>query len=231
MSTVHSTNEQVGGITTNNTNAIFTSKLNGQMTGSTANLLAGLNLHYSNYPRFLLGGQLEGTFFDDIFVSSTGYETILSTTTSFDGVTTSTTVATDVAYNEITDELTSMFIFSARGGYLIKPNLLAYILGGGTESNFVLPTELLKRTHKNEWVLGYTVGGGLEYQINNKWSLRGEYRFLNFKIDNSLNTTITNASNPEGPNNNSNSNKTSSEHSKTDVDFNMGAIAIIYRPF
>ncbi|MEW6436339.1 MAG: outer membrane protein [Pseudomonadota bacterium] len=72
--------------------------------------------------------------------------------------------------------------FSIRGriGYAFD-RVLVYATGGGAYGNF--------HTSYNDGVVfdsfnnghfGWTVGGGLEYAIDNNWSVRGEYRYTDY---------------------------------------------------
>lgn len=72
--------------------------------------------------------------------------------------------------------------------------VLFYATGGAAFSN--LETSYLNTLNGasdtfNHTRVGWTVGGGIEYAINNNWSLRAEYRHSDFghTIDNLLNTT------------------------------------------
>jgi outer membrane immunogenic protein len=77
-----------------------------------------------------------------------------------------------------------------RAGYLVLPTVLAYGTGGvalqristtlactGATSPACLFNHL---ETQNDTLLGYTVGGGLEWRIAPNWLLRGEYRYSNF---------------------------------------------------
>jgi len=78
---------------------------------------------------------------------------------------------------------TNLFIQGAilgRIGYAFD-HLLAYAIGGGTwgaihNTYNVLGTIGSFPTTRSGW----TVGGGLEYAIDDNWSLRAEYRYANF---------------------------------------------------
>jgi outer membrane immunogenic protein len=71
---------------------------------------------------------------------------------------------------------------SVRGrlGYAVD-RALFYATGGaafgGIKNNYssVLGTDSLSHTR-----VGYTLGGGVEYAINNNWSVRAEYRYTDF---------------------------------------------------
>jgi outer membrane immunogenic protein len=76
-----------------------------------------------------------------------------------------------------------------RAGYLLTPSILAYGTGGvafqkisttvvcsdtGAACTFPLTDS------QSTTLIGYTVGGGLEWKIAQNWMLRGEYRYSNF---------------------------------------------------
>ncbi|HXZ15829.1 MAG TPA: outer membrane beta-barrel protein, partial [Roseiarcus sp.] len=80
----------------------------------------------------------------------------------------------------------------ARAGYAFG-RLLPYVTGGlaighfGTQSDFGAANNANfafdgYATHGLQWTtrLGWTVGGGAEWAINDRWSLRGEYRYSEF---------------------------------------------------
>ena len=225
--------EDVASITQKTTTSLGSGKLNGNMTGSVANLLVGYNFHPLYHPKWVFGGQVEGVFFSEMTLATHGQQKLSTVKTTDDGVVFSRDLSQTNTPYEYKDELSSMFTFVGRGGYLIKPHILAYILGGGVESNFVLPiNDDLVGKSGGKWVLGYTLGAGLEYRLNDQWSFRGEYRFLN--VDNISRNKSTNSSennNPDGPNN------TISSYSNTTIDyssgsnFNMGMMGVIYRPY
>jgi outer membrane immunogenic protein len=77
-----------------------------------------------------------------------------------------------------------------RAGFLVMPTLLAYGTGGvafqrvsatlacaGATSPACLFNE---HDTQSNTLLGYTVGGGLEWRVAQNWLLRGEYRYSNF---------------------------------------------------
>ncbi len=77
-------------------------------------------------------------------------------------------------------------------GYLVTPGLLVYATGGMAWGQFNVDQattfvdgagkqiDVGGRTSGNFAHIGYTVGGGLEYAINQNWSLKAEYLFLDF---------------------------------------------------
>ena len=82
-----------------------------------------------------------------------------------------------------------------RAGYLVLPTVLAYGTGGvafqriSTTLMCTGPTATFNgspaclfdhRETQNNTLMGYTVGGGLEWRVAQNWMLRGEYRYSNF---------------------------------------------------
>lgn len=230
--------------------------LDGDANGSLADLFVGYNFHPSSAQKFIFGGQLEGTFFSDIVLYSKG--TLNKITTSTDTTAPSTSSSSTFEYK---DDLRSMFTFLIRAGYLVRPNLLVYALGGGVEGHFVLandnngnnnssnsasPSGLLDAEKVNAipaaasatssafgderglWELGYTAGAGLEYRLNNNWSLRGEYRFIHFDIDRDPSTSTGSSTTSSGTTSSGGTTSFDADFD-TDFDFNMGKIGIVYR--
>jgi outer membrane immunogenic protein len=72
---------------------------------------------------------------------------------------------------------------TARGGYLVQPNLLFYVQGGAawTDSRvkFVDSTGLVDAEFSNNRT-GWTVGGGVEWMFVPHWSVFVEYNFVGF---------------------------------------------------
>jgi len=77
-------------------------------------------------------------------------------------------------------------------GYLVRPSILLYATGGLAWGQFDVnqATTFVDGNGKQFDVggvtsgsfnhIGYTVGGGLEYAINQNWSIKAEYLFLDF---------------------------------------------------
>jgi outer membrane immunogenic protein len=84
----------------------------------------------------------------------------------------------------------------ARLGYLVSPDLLAYVTGGiawqdvqtSATCQHSTPDPLCVAAAGNPFATGtasmilggWTIGGGLEYRISGNWLLRGEYRYSDF---------------------------------------------------
>ena len=77
-----------------------------------------------------------------------------------------------------------------RAGYLVLPTVLAYGTGGVAFQHISTTMACTGATSpaclfdhmetQNNTLLGYTVGGGLEWRVAQNWLLRGEYRYSNF---------------------------------------------------
>jgi opacity protein-like surface antigen len=212
------------------TNDQSSGKLDGNNNGSIANLLIGYNYNPARYPNLVFSGQLEGTFFSNITLDTSGQQNASFTQNTNDGVVSSTDTTQINSPYELSDELKSMATFLLRGGYLIQPTTLIYALIGGVEGNFVTPfNDDFIDQQRNKWVLGYTIGAGLEVKLNDNWSIRGEYRFIQFNFSRNSSTTGTFSQNPEGPNNSSISQFNASGHVNTHFNFNMGTVSIVYQ--
>jgi opacity protein-like surface antigen len=203
----------------------------GNITGSVVNLVVGGN--WQATPFWVLGAQLEGTVFSDITLKTIGTATSRSSSSSFNvtnGVVgpTSTSTSTSTSTYEYHDELRSMFTFIGRAGGLVTRDFLIYALGGGVLGNFVLPdAQDIFGGKRSLWRLGYTVGAGGEYRINNNWFLRAEYRYIHFKIDRDASDSSTSTSASATSTFTSSNSSTTSR--STDFDFHMGKVGVVYK--
>lgn len=78
-------------------------------------------------------------------------------------------------------------VWSARLGYAFDRSLL-YVKGGAALAQFDIGvTDGAAGTHTDtihrRYALGYAVGGGWEYALDNKWSVKAEYLYLGFDKD------------------------------------------------
>ncbi|MBB5054712.1 outer membrane immunogenic protein [Afipia massiliensis] len=78
-----------------------------------------------------------------------------------------------------------VYTATARLGYLLTPQVLGYVKGGGawtrvgTEVFGTIPSLFLSETaHSNR--AGWTVGGGLEWMFAPNWSVFVEYNYMDF---------------------------------------------------
>ena len=103
----------------------------------------------------------------------------------FDGTSLSRSVTfSTVPFTGTADSQTHWFdTLTARGGYLVIPNILLYVQGGGawTDTDVIFFNgaggqigEL--SNHRTGW----TVGGGVEWMFAPRWSLFAEYNFIDF---------------------------------------------------
>ncbi|MFZ2160538.1 MAG: outer membrane beta-barrel protein [Bradyrhizobium sp.] len=73
--------------------------------------------------------------------------------------------------------------YRGRVGYTFTPNWLVYITGGGAStglrlSNFI-PNTATSVSQENT-LNGWTIGGGMEYAINNHWSVKAEGLYIEY---------------------------------------------------
>lgn len=205
--------------------------LNGDATGSVANLFVGYNFR-PRCTNFVFGAQLEGTVFNDITLKENGMEhsndNQTQTTVSAAETTVTTTSSITNSTTTSSDELHSTIGLVARAGYLVTPCILAYGLVGVLEGNFVAPeNDDPTGGRRSQWETGYTLGAGLEYKFNPNWSLFAEYRFIHFDID--RNQSTVNSSLQFQPDNRFLNQGKFSQHSSTALNFNMGNIGVVFR--
>jgi opacity protein-like surface antigen len=156
--------------------AAVNGNLAGNMTGSIVDLFAGYNWRAGN---FVVGGQVEGTLFSDVTLKTIGTRTFTQT---FSGIADVAASGTNTTENN--QQLRSMVGAIGRVGYLVTPKVLLYGLGGLELGHFTYPDSDDRFGGKNgKWVAGYTVGAGGELKVTDRWSLRGEYRYLHFNVN------------------------------------------------
>jgi opacity protein-like surface antigen len=200
-----------------------TRDLAGNMKGSMVDLFAGYNWRAGN---FVVGGQLEGTVFSDVALKPIGTSTFNSVSTT-NGVVTSTSSSAGIDDGD-NQQLRSMVGLVGRAGYLVTPDLLLYGLGGLALGHFVYPDNDDQSGGKNgKWVAGYTVGAGGELKLTDRWSLRGEYRYLHFDVNrndasSSSQTTVTGVTTESRAN-------SEAAARQTNAAFHLGKIGLAYR--
>jgi outer membrane immunogenic protein len=121
--------------------------------GGFGTLQVGYDMQASH--RFVIGA-----FFDYDFAA---IDNTISLGGSGLGLTGSTSI-----HGNLTDSWTA----GGRGGYLVNPATLAYILGGYTEARFSLPSFAEHNTFQ-----GWTLGAGFETNLGGPLFLKGEYRY------------------------------------------------------
>jgi opacity protein-like surface antigen len=127
-----------------------------------------------------------------------------STLDSFSS-TTGTNTSSSASTLSVSNTLASRWVVSAlaRGGFLIDPQDLVYVVGGWTYAGFETP---LNSAHFG--LHGGTIGAGFERQIAPLWGVKVEYRYTKFlsrTVDlpfSASNTTVSN-SNSSSPGNTS----------------------------
>jgi opacity protein-like surface antigen len=213
-------NNVVSVSTTNNQTS--TGRLAGDVTGSMVDLFAGYNWRTGN---FVVGGQVEGTLFSDVTAKTIGTETFNEVVTQ-NGTVNFTNSGFDTVENH--QQLRSRAGLIGRIGFLATPDVLLYGLGGLELGHFVYPDGVDRFGGSNgKWVAGYTVGAGGEVRLTDHWSLRGEYRYLNFDVkrneaDGSASTNVQG-----GVASTSSSNNATARQIR--ADFNLGKIGLVYR--
>ena len=80
------------------------------------------------------------------------------------------------------DQITSEWMASAlvRAGYLIDPLDLIYVIGGYTYGRFSSPGQVALGSFQFG-MNGATIGGGWERRLSPSWTIRGEYRYTEFR--------------------------------------------------
>src|SRR5271165_2851018 len=89
-------------------------------------------------------------------------------------------IATFATYNSNADVQGSI---RGRVGYAFE-RVLLYATGGvaflGTNANLTTGFPFFSYDAVSNTLVGWTVGGGLEYAVTNNWSIRAEYRYADF---------------------------------------------------
>jgi opacity protein-like surface antigen len=135
---------------------------------------------------FLVGAEIEGGISNTRTTMNgmvSGPAQSVSTSTQF-GVTTTSTTTGPTSSNTILN-LDNRWVVSAlaRGGVLVDPKDLIYLVGGVTYGQF----EVLDESFG---AFGGTVGAGWERKITPSWTLKAEYRYTRFQ-----DRTVTESSN------------------------------------
>jgi outer membrane immunogenic protein len=166
---------QPGFSSTNSNSQTLTSSLSGRGVGAVGNLYLGYN--YMLPSNFLVGAEIEGGISNTRTTMNgmvSGPAQSVSTSTQF-GVTTTSTTTGPTSSNTILN-LDNRWVVSAlaRGGFLVDPKDLIYLVGGVTYGQF----ELLDESFG---AFGGTVGAGWERKITPSWTLKAEYRYTRFQ--------------------------------------------------
>ncbi|MCA1525240.1 outer membrane protein [Bradyrhizobium yuanmingense] len=220
-----SVSTNAGVVTSSSTLAGTTaSNLAGDVTGSMVDLFAGYNWQAGS---IVAGGQVEGTVFSDVALKPFGNETLNSVSTNvLLGAVTSTSTRTAIVQSN--QQLRSRVGLIGRVGFLARPDLLLYGLGGLEFGHFTFADGADPfGGDNNKWVTGYTVGAGGELKLTGNWSLRGEYRYLNFGFNRSAATSST-ANSATGATT-SVSTSSQSFSSRINADFHLAKIGLVYQ--
>jgi opacity protein-like surface antigen len=171
------------------------SNLGGRGLGATANLYLGYDQMLLN--NFLVGAEIEGGLANTRTTMSggmSGLQQNVSTTTGFGTSSTSTTTATNTGNTILNMENRWVVSALARGGVLVDPKDMIYLVGGVTYGSF----ELLDQSSLGTF--GGTVGAGWERKITPSWTFKAEYRYTRFQ-DRTVTESV--ASNTSGAGNTS----------------------------
>lgn len=186
----------------------------GDARGGTVDLFAGYNWRNG---KFVVGGQAEATVYADVGMKSRGAVFGSSMT-----LPAGPTVASS-GTGENQQTLRSRAALIARAGFLATENLLLYGLAGAEFGHFMF----LDGSDQNggddgKWAFGYTAGAGGELKLTDRWSLRGEYRYLRFGLDRNFSTVSASIS-PGAS-----FITTSSGATRTRVDLNLAKLGVAY---
>ncbi|MFB6414401.1 outer membrane protein [Bradyrhizobium tunisiense] len=199
--------------TTNRGNAV------GDTTGSMVDLFAGYNWRAGN---IVAGGQIEGTLFSDVAFKTVGEQTSNIRQVLNGAVTTNV----NPRAMQASEQLRSNVGVIGRAGYLVTPKLMLYGVGGLALGHFTLPDPGNFSGPDGKWVAGYTAGAGAEFRLTQRWSLRGEYRYMHFDIDRSE-TGTSSSTQVQGATTILRSNADSTSR-KTSADFHIAKIGAVY---
>jgi opacity protein-like surface antigen len=189
--------------------------LSGDTKAGMIDLFAGYNRRAGN---FVVGGQIEATVYADAEMKSRGVSQTISTQT----VPPSAPVAGTEA-SQFQQTLRSRAGLIGRAGFLATPDLLLYGLAGAEFGHFAFLDAIdLIGGEDGKWAFGYTAGAGAELKLTERWSLRGEYRYMRFDLDRTA-TNISNQANSNFINSNS-----FIAAARTRADFNLGKVGIAY---
>jgi opacity protein-like surface antigen len=152
------------------------SSLKGRNVGAIGNLVVGYNVMATH--ALILGGQVEGGV-SNIRVNLNGSGTAINTTTDITtppGGPAGTATITSIQNFTAAATLDSRWLISVlgRGGVLVDPQDLVYLIGGYTYGRF----EAFDQTFG---LNGATIGAGWEREVATGWTLRGEYRYTKFQ--------------------------------------------------
>jgi outer membrane immunogenic protein len=139
---------------------------------SRIDLTDGVNFSATN-SGFAGGGQIGCDYQSGAWV--VGLRDMLDAT-SLSNTTTFATIGTADSRTRWFDTLT------ARGGFLVQPNLLLYVQGGAawTNANITFFNGGVQLGEFSNDHTGWTVGAGVEWMFAPRWSVFAEYNFMGF---------------------------------------------------
>jgi outer membrane immunogenic protein len=117
----------------------------------------------------------------------------------FDGTSISNgaTISDGVFSGTVNSHLHWFDTLTARGGYLVQPNLLLYAQGGAAWTSWDITANNAAGVQIGEISggnrTGWTVGGGVEWMFLPHWSVFAEYNFMGFGTRSSASTVCAGA--------------------------------------
>jgi len=194
---------------------IQSAALSGDTKAGMIDLFAGYNWRAG---KLVVGGQAEATVYADSDMKSRGVRFSTKTVT----VPTFTTTA-ETASVQFQQSLRSWAGLVGRAGYLATPNLLLYGLAGVEFGHFAyVDSSNSAGGDDGKWAYGYTAGAGAELKLTDRWSLRGEYRYMRFDVDRSARSAS------DVVFSSSTQHSASTTTVQTRADFNLGKVGLAY---
>lgn len=130
------------------------------------------------------------------------------------------------SFTTMSTKLNWLATVRGRLGYLVTPDLLAYVTGGGAwggvdygANNFNGPGGgggYSTAVAFSNTPSGYVLGGGIEWKMTSNWLLRGEYLFYRLSGASAVGTSATFPGNPSG-------------YVWSDMDVNEGRVGVSYK--
>jgi outer membrane immunogenic protein len=181
-------------------------------SGVAAGVHGGYN--YQIGPSFVAGIEADWTW-TDASASFTQTWTFFGTATPVAG-----------SFTTMSTKLNWLATVRGRLGYLVTPDLLAYVTGGGAwggvdyaANNFNGPGGgggYTTAVAFSNTASGYVLGGGVEWKMTSNWLLRGEYLFYRLGGASAVGTIATFPANPSG-------------YVWSDMDVNEGRVGASYK--
>jgi opacity protein-like surface antigen len=169
------------------------SSLGGRGFGATANLYLGYDYLLLN--NFLVGAEIEGGLSNTRTTMAggmSGLQQNVTSATNFGVSSTSTSTSTTSGTTILNMENRWVVSALARGGFVIDPKDLIYLVGGITYGSF----ELIDQSSIGAF--GGTVGAGWERKITPSWTFKAEYRYTRFQDRTATESVVSSTSSAVG---------------------------------